>query len=180
MLNLQRNNVAFNNAKQVDMGGYNHLKYAGIKESGTYRCIGQISKWMDRYYLDAVIGLLLERVGDFITQLLTLPYLYISIFKIKSLPLTLAIIYNSLCDLAIGMIPLGIGDMMDIFKRSYMQNFKLIDGFIHGDRATISAVNKKAAITVVLIVLMVVVIYILVKLTIVLMRYVLSMLVWLL
>lgn len=78
------------------------------------------------------------------------------------------------------MIPLGIGDLMDIFKRSYMQNFKLIDGFIHGDRATISAVNKKAAITVVLIVLMVVVIYILVKLTIVLMRYVLSMLVWLL
>ena len=177
MLNLQRNNVAFNNAKQVYMGEYNHLKYAGIKESGTYRCIGQIAKWMDRYYLDAVIGLLLERVGDFITQLLTLPYLYISIFKIKSLPLTLAIIYNSLCDLAIGMIPL---DMMDIFKRSYMQNFKLIDGFIHGDRATISAVNKKAAITVVLIVLMVVVIYILVKLTIVLMRYVLSMLVWLL
>lgn len=53
-----------------------------------------------------------------------------------------------------------------------MQNFKLIDGFIHCDRATISAVNKKAAITVVLIVLMVVVIYILVKLTIALMGYV--------
>lgn len=88
-----------------------------IKQSKSYRLSGQIAKWMDRYYLDAVAGLLFEGIGDILTQLLTLPYIYVSAVKIKSLPLTLAVIYNALCDLAIGLVPFYIGNVLD-FSRS--------------------------------------------------------------
>lgn len=104
-----------------------------IKQSKSYRLSGQIAKWMDRYYLDAVAGLLFEGIGDILTQLLTLPYIYVSAVKIKSLPLTLAVIYNALCDLAIGLVPFYIGNVLDFFKKSYRQNFRLITGFIEGD-----------------------------------------------
>lgn len=137
-----------------------------IKQSKSYQLIGQIAKWMDRYYLDAVLGLLLEGVGDLLTQLLTLPYIYVSAVKIRSLPLTLAVIYNSLRDLAVGLIPLYIGDVLDVFNRSFVQNFRLIAGFVEGDKGVIREVNRKAVITAVLIVVLCVVIYFLVLLAI--------------
>ena len=113
-----------------------------------------------------VAGLLFEGIGDILTQLLTLPYIYVSAVKIKSLPLTLAVIYNALCDLAIGLVPFYIGNVLDFFKKSYRQNFRLITGFIEGDKDTIREVNRKAAITAVLIVVLCVIIYFLVLLAI--------------
>ena len=126
----------------------------------------RIAKWMDSYYLDAVLGLLLEGVGDFLTQLLTLPYIYVSAVKIRSLPLTLAVIYNALRDLAIGLIPFYVGDVLDVFNKSYIRNFKLIAGFVDGDRSVISEVNRKAVRMGMLIVALCVLIYFLVLLTI--------------
>lgn len=137
-----------------------------IKQSKSYLLTEQIAKWMDRYYLDAVLGLLLEGVGDLLTQLLTLPYIYVSAVKIRSLPLTLAVIYNSLRDLAVGLIPLYIGDVLDVFNRSFVQNFRLITGFVDDDKEVIREVNRKAVITAVLIVVLCVVIYFLVLLAI--------------
>lgn len=137
-----------------------------IKSSRSYRLAERIAKWMDRYYLDAVLGLLLEGVGDFLTQLLTLPYIYVSAVKIRSLPLTLAVIYNALRDLAIGLIPFYVGDVLDVFNKSYIRNFKLIAGFVNGDRSVISEVNRKAVRMGVLIVALCVLIYFLVLLTI--------------
>lgn len=137
---------------------------SAVKDSKAYWLTGQIAKWMDRYYLDAALGFMFEGLGDMLTQVLTLPYIYISAFKIKSLPLTLAVIYNALCDLAIGLIPFFVGDVLDIFKRSYAKNFRLITGFIEGDKATIREVNRKAAVTALLIVVLCVLIYFLVML----------------
>ena len=137
-----------------------------IKSSRSYRLAGLIAQWMDRYYLDAVLGLLLEGVGDFLTQLLTLPYIYVSAVKIRSLPLTLAVIYNALRDLAIGLIPFYVGDVLDVFNKSYIRNFKLIAGFVDGDRSVISEVNRKAVRMGMLIVALCVLIYFLVLLTI--------------
>ncbi len=137
-----------------------------IKQSKSYQLTKQIANWMDRYYLDAVLGLMFEGLGDMLTQLLTLPYIYVSAVKIKSVPLTLAVIYNALCDLAIGLVPFYIGSVLDFFKKSFVRNFRLITGFVEGDRDVIHEVNRKAAITAVLIVALCVVIYLLVLLAI--------------
>ena len=126
----------------------------------------RITRLMDKYYLDAVLGFLLEGFGDLFTQLLTLPYIYVSAVKIRSVPLTLAVIYNALCDIAMGLIPFYIGDVIDVFNKSFVRNFKLIVGFVEGDKKVISEINRKAVRMAVLIVMLCVIIYFLVLLTI--------------
>ena len=69
-------------------------RHNAVKASRTYRLTQSIAKWMDRYYIDPIVGLLLPAYGDAVTALLNLPYLYISILKLHSIPLSLAIVYN--------------------------------------------------------------------------------------
>lgn len=116
-----------------------------IEASRTYKFTKRIAKWMDRYYIDPIIGLFLPAYGDAITALLNLPYLYISTFKVRSFPLTLAIIYNTLLDVLIGLIPV-LGDLFDVFNKSYTKNSRLLTGFVEGDRTIIREVNRKALI----------------------------------
>lgn len=124
-----------------------------IKSSKSYQMIERITRLMDKYYLDAVLGFLLEGFGDLLTQLLTLPYIYVSAVKIRSVPLTLAVIYNALCDIAMGLIPFYVGDVIDVFNKSFVRNFKLIVGFVEGDKKVISEINRKAVRMAVLIVI---------------------------
>lgn len=133
-----------------------------VKSSKSYLLAERITRWMDKYYLDAVLGFLLEGLGDLLTQLLTLPYIYVSAVKIRSVPLTLAVIYNALCDIALGLIPFYVGDVLDVFNKSFVRNFKLIVGFVEGNKKIISEVNSKAVKMGVLIVLLCVLIYFLV------------------
>ncbi|MDO4163517.1 MAG: DUF4112 domain-containing protein [Bacteroides sp.] len=115
-----------------------------IKQSAVYRIAFVIAKFMDRYLVDPVVGLLFPVVGDFITSIFIIPFIYISLFRIRSLPLTLAIIFNTLRDIAIGLIPFWIGAVCDFFNRSNIQNMKLIIGFVEGNQKIIDEVNRKA------------------------------------
>lgn len=112
-----------------------------------YRLIRTIKNVMDRYYLDPLIGLFFPTAGDIFSSVMMLPFLTMSLFKIKSLPLTLAILYNMLMDMMLGIIPLWIGDLLDIFNRSYSKNYRLIVGFVEGDQEVIQEVNRKAVLT---------------------------------
>ena len=82
---------------------------------------------------------------------------------VKSIPLTLAVIYNILMDLLIGAIPFYIGDVLDVFKRSYVDNLKLITGYIEDDKEIINMVNKKAFWTAVFIVVLCWLIYLVIS-----------------
>ncbi len=112
-----------------------------------YRLIRTIKNVMDRYYLDPLIGLFFPTAGDIFSSAMMLPFLTMSLFKINSLPLTLAILYNMLMDMMLGIIPLWIGDLLDIFNRSYSKNYRLIVGFVEGDQKVIQEVNRKAVLT---------------------------------
>lgn len=124
-----------------------------------YRLIRTIKNVMDRYYLDPLIGLFLPTAGDIFSSAMMLPFLTVSLFKIKSLPLTLAILYNMLMDMMLGIIPLWIGDLLDIFNRSYSKNYRLIVGFVEGDQEVIQEVNRKAVLTAVGILMLCFIIY---------------------
>lgn len=128
-----------------------------------YRLIRTIKNVMDRYYLDPLIGLLFPTAGDIFSSVMTLPFLTVSLFKINSLPLTLAILYNMLMDMMLGIIPLWIGDLLDIFNRSYSKNYRLIVGFVEGDQEVIQEVNRKAVLTAVGILVLCFIIYWLTK-----------------
>ena len=112
-------------------------------ESNSYRAIESIKKWMDQYMLDGIIGLV-PVLGDGVTKILSLPFIYVAFVKVKSIPLTLAIVFNILLDFLIGLIPYFVGNVADFFFKSYKKNFELIVGFVDDDREVIKKVNERA------------------------------------
>ena len=114
-----------------------------IRNSASYKLVHAIALWMDRRLLAPLIGLVLPGFGDALTSVLAVPYLYLSIVKLKSIPLTLAIICNILLDVLIGIIPY-IGVVGDVFKRAFTRNAALIKGYVEGDKAIMQEIDRKA------------------------------------
>ena len=112
-------------------------------DNQVYQSMQSLTRYMDRFYLDAVIGLI-PGWGDAVALLCVVPFVYFSMCIIKSIPLTLAVLNNALRDVLLGMIPFFIGDVIDIFHRANMKNMAMIQGFIDGDEAIIKQVNRRA------------------------------------
>ena len=108
----------------------------------SYRLMVGTAKYMDKYFLDPILGFVLPAgIGDALSSVLAFPFIYYSLCVVKSIPLTLAVIYNILMDVLIGAIPFYIGDVLDVFKRSYVENLKLITGYIEDDKEIINMLN---------------------------------------
>ena len=114
-----------------------------VESLAEYKTLKSIYILMDQYYLDPIIGLI-PGLGDIVTAFFAIPFLHVSASKIKSLPLTLAILYNVMLDAFVGMIPFYIGNVLDIFVKCHKKNFRLIVGFIEDDKNIIREVNRKA------------------------------------
>lgn len=137
-----------------------------LEESGTYQLVKTIKTVMDDWFLDPILGFIPGGIGDIISSLTVMPSLYLSIAKIRSIPLTLALIFNILCDICLGLIPFWIGNIVDVFYRSYRRNYRLIVGFVNDDKEIIKEVNRKALVTGILIVALIVAICLLISLAI--------------
>jgi len=57
--------------------------------------------------------------------------------------LTLAVLFNTLVDMAIGLVPF-IGHIADAFHKSNKKNMNLVLGFVNDDPEVIAEVNEKA------------------------------------
>ena len=144
-MNFEREDLKRNAAlaKEQERVEKKQAKREQMMNRSSYRMMVKTAKYMDKYYLDPLIGLIPGGVGDTISSLLAFPFIYYSLCVVKSIPLTLAVIYNILIDVMLGAIPV-IGNVFDIFKRSYVDNLKLITGYIEDDKEIINKVNKKA------------------------------------
>jgi hypothetical protein len=130
------------------------LQRERLMDNKVYQTMNDITRYMDRYYLDAIIGII-PGWGDMITLFCVVPFIYFSTRVIKSIPLTLAIINNALRDVLLGMIPFFVGDIIDVFHRANTKNMAMIQGFVDGNEIVIKEVNRKAIqSTVVLIILL--------------------------
>lgn len=118
-------------------------KRAYLEQSTSFKTMAKISKVMDNYYVDPIAGFALPEVGDILTQFLSLPSLYFALVKLQSFPLTLAVAYNMTLDVLIGLFPV-IGDVADVFFKSYSKNYRMIQGFMDDDPNVIEDVNSKA------------------------------------
>lgn len=132
-----------------------------INKSRSYLLIKGMATVMDRFCLDPIIGII-PGAGDFIGGLFALPFVYVSLFKVRSLPLTLAVIYYILIDILLGMLPFWVGNIIDFAVRSNLRNFKLITGYVEGDEAVMGEVHRKATYMGVMIVVLVLLIILLV------------------
>ena len=133
-----------------------------VKSLKSYKLIESISKVMDKYCIDPLLGLV-PTIGDAVSSILTLPYLYFSVFKLHSIPLTLALLCNMLIDFAMGLIPFWIGDILDFFNHSYAKNYALITGYVEGDEEMIRKVNRRAWWMVLFIAILCLLIWLLIK-----------------
>ena len=129
-----------------------------LKKSKAFWLISMITKWADKYFLDALLGFI-PSVGDLVSSVFGLPFIYVSLVKVKSISLTLAIIYNYLVDILLGSIPFFIGDAIDFFSKAHVKNLDLITRYVEGDKKTIRQVRSKALVTGLLIVVLSVIIY---------------------
>lgn len=114
-----------------------------LMDNKAYQAMNILTRYMDRYYLDAIIGLI-PGWGDAIVLLCVAPFVYFSLCIIKSIPLTLAVLNNAVRDVLLGMIPFFVGDIIDIFHRANIQNMEMIQGFVDGDETVIKKVNQRA------------------------------------
>ena len=163
-MNFEREDLKRNAAlaKEQERVEKKQAKREQMMNRSSYRMMVKTAKYMDKYYLDPLIGLIPGGVGDTISSLLAFPFIYYSLCVVKSIPLTLAVIYNILIDVMLGAIPV-IGNVFDIFKRSYVDNLKLITGYIEDDKEIINKVNKKAFWTAVFIVVLCWLIYLIIS-----------------
>lgn len=153
-------------AREQQRQAEKEAKREELMNTAAYRVMDMTAKYMDKYLLDPLIGLLPGGVGDVLSSFLALPFIYFALVHVKSIPLTLAVICNILKDALLGSLPFFIGDVIDVFNRSYIANLKLITGYVNDDRAVIREVNRKAFWSAVLIVVLCVLIYFVVKWTI--------------
>jgi hypothetical protein len=119
------------------------LRRRRLMDNKAYQTMGNLTRYMDRYYLDALIGVI-PGWGDAIALLSVVPFVYFSLRVIRSIPLTLAILNNALRDVLMGMIPFFVGDIIDFFHRANIQNMEMIQGFVNGDETIIKQVNQRA------------------------------------
>ena len=113
------------------------LRRKRLMENKAYQTMNSLTRYMDRYYLDALIGII-PGWGDAIALLSVVPFVYFSSRVIKSIPLTLAVLNNALRDVLMGMIPFFVGDVIDFFHRANIQNMQMIQGFVDGDETIIN------------------------------------------
>jgi len=129
-----------------------------LKKSKAFWLISMITKWADKYFLDALLGFI-PSVGDLVSSVFGLPFIYVSLVKVKSISLTLAIIFNYLVDILLGSIPFFIGDAIDFFSKAHVKNLNLITRYVEGDKKTIRQVRSKALLTGILILVLCIIIY---------------------
>lgn len=128
------------------------LQKKQIEKSRHYQIIKFSKKWLEDYHLDGIIGLV-PIVGDIASQFFSYSFLYVAIVRLKSYRLTMAILCNVLLDILIGLIPY-LGIVLDFVHRSYKYNFNLIIGFVNDDPEIVRQVNKRAAWTTVVVVVL--------------------------
>ena len=147
-----------------------------LENGKSYRLLQKIADIMDRYYLDATLGFAIPGgVGDAIAAVFSIGYVLFSAIGVRSFPLTLAIINNTLRDVLLGMIPFYIGDIFDIFHRSNRQNMALIRGFVEGDQEIIHTVNRKAGISLLVFALLCALLYAMIRIVVWAAQYMISL-----
>ena len=142
------------------------LRRQRLMQDKVYLAMNGLTRYMDLYYLDAIIGLV-PGWGDVVALLSVVPFVYFSARVIKSVPLTLAVLNNGLRDVLLGLIPFFVGDVIDFFHRSNTKNMAMVQGFVDGDESIVKEVNRRAwqsaVVLVVLLLLIVLAVWLLVS-----------------
>lgn len=113
-----------------------------IENNGLYRTLIKGALGFD--VLDGLLGFL-EVGGDLVSAVSGIAYVGLSMFVVKSVRLTIAVLCVMMADLALGLIPM-VGTLLDIVFCGNYINRTLIKGFVEGDKSTRRKVNLIASV----------------------------------
>lgn len=113
-----------------------------LEDSSAFNMV-LLSKKYDDWFLDPIVGLVVPGVGDLLSSAAMLPGLYVSLFKLHSFRLTLAIFCCGMIDMLVGAVPM-LGDLVDAFYKSNKIACRLIIGYVEGDPETMKEINRRA------------------------------------
>lgn len=134
------------NAEEFNRRSLKQRRLEKLEKQPSYRFVKWLAKVMDKYFLDpilSILGIFFPGAMTIVQLVLTLPYLFVAIFKIRSVALTMAIIFNTLLDILLGLIPF-VGTVLDFFHLSYAKNYRLIVGFAEDDAKVMAETRRKA------------------------------------
>ena len=135
-----------------------------LQSSKLYALLRRTTEYMDRYYLDAAVGFAIPGgIGDAISGVFSLLYVYFAAFVVRSVPLALAVMNNIMRDVILGMIPFYVGDVIDVFHKSNKKNMALIDGFVDNDEHIVATVKRKAAWSAAIFVLLCILLFVMIR-----------------
>lgn len=81
--------------------------------------------WLDRRYLDPLIGLLVPGVGDMLGSALGIYSIFVAL-RLRAHPVVIArMLLNLALDAVLGAIPL-LGDVFDVLHRAHRRNLSLL------------------------------------------------------
>lgn len=87
--------------------------------------VERVAHWMDRRYLDPLLGFLLPGAGDVAGSLIGL-FAIASAFRLRAHPIVIArMLLNLAVDSVLGAIPI-VGAVFDLFYRAHTRNLKLL------------------------------------------------------
>lgn len=90
------------------------------------RQLRQLTLWLDRRYLDPIVGLLLPGAGDLIGAALGLFGIGVA-FRLRAHPLVIArMLLNLAFDAMLGALPF-VGDAADFLYRAHQRNLQLLE-----------------------------------------------------
>ena len=113
-----------------------------LAESASFNLV-YLAKRYDDWFLDPIVGFVLPGFGDILSSITTLPAIYVAMFKVKSIKLTIAIFYVMMLDMLVGFIPF-LGDIVDAFHKSNSIACRYIVGYVEDDEETKNEIDKKA------------------------------------
>ena len=111
-----------------------------LRGATSFKLVNWAKKY-DDWFLDPILGMISPTFGDVVSAAAVLPALYVAVFKIKSFRLAVAIVFVTIIDILVGLIP-GIGDIVDAFHKSNKKAGRWVSGYLDNDSKTIREVNR--------------------------------------
>ena len=118
-----------------------------LMSSRSYQSMRKAARYMDQYYIDGIVGLVPLGIGDVVTAVFAVTHVYFCLFRLRSVPLTLAVLNNVMRDVLMGMLPFFVGDIIDFLNKAHVKNMRLIDGYLNDDPVVMRQMKRKAWIS---------------------------------
>ena len=104
-------------------------------ESRALKVARRVSLWLDKRYVDPILGLVLPEVGDLFTTSFGLYVVWVAWRERVPVPVLARMLLNLGIDAVVGAVPI-LGDLFDFVFKAHSRNLALLEARLPARRAT--------------------------------------------